>query len=625
MCSHSHCCPEAKSEIKESFSWVNIICPALILIFTVFIDLPKNLSIILYLFAYLWAGYDILLTSFKNILKLDFFDENFLMSIATIGAFLIGEYPEAVMVVLLYKIGETLQDKAVDKSRNLISKLTNINPQYANVCINNELVKTDPSKVNIGDVVVIKSGEKIPLDGVIVEGSANVDMSLLTGESLPLYLDEGKNVFGGSIVVDGYLKVKVEKKYTDSTVSKILELVEHASEKKANSEKFITKFAKIYTPIVVILALILAIIPPLFFGYDFIVCLKRALVFLVISCPCALVISIPLSFFSGIGIAAKQGILIKGSKYIEVLSKIKNAVFDKTGTLTKGQFDIEKVVSLDNSVSEKEILNIMCQLESCSNHPLAMSILKACNFAIKKGDIKNIDEISGKGIKAILDNQEVLIGSKALLNMNNIDTPSVNEIGTIVYLAINNNCVGYVVLFDTLKETSKKSIEKLKKLKINTYILSGDSDNAVRKIANELGVDNYFSKLFPKDKVEKIENIIKKENKNETTLFVGDGINDAPVLKRADIGISMGALGSDIAIEASDVVVMDDNLEKISKAIEISKKTMAIAKQNIVFAITVKVLFLLLSMLGFMTMWGAVFSDVGVTFLAVLNCLRIIR
>ena len=625
MCSHSHCCPEKKSEIKESFSWVNIICPALILIFTVFIDLPKNLSIILYLFAYLWAGYDILLTSFKNILKLDFFDENFLMSIATIGAFLIGEYPEAVMVVLLYKIGETLQDKAVDKSRNLISKLTNINPQYANVCINNELVKTDPSKVNIGDVVVIKSGEKIPLDGVIVEGHANVDMSLLTGESLPLYLDEGKNVFSGSIVVDGYLKVKVEKKYTDSTVSKILELVEHASEKKANSEKFITKFAKIYTPIVVILALILAIIPPLFFGYDFIVCLKRALVFLVISCPCALVISIPLSFFSGIGIAAKQGILIKGSKYIEVLSKIKNAVFDKTGTLTKGQFDIEKVASLDNSVSEKEILNIMCQLENCSNHPLAMSILKACNFAIKKGDIKNIDEISGKGIKAILDNQEVLIGSKALLNMNNIDTPSVNEIGTIVYLAINNNCVGYVVLFDTLKETSKKSIEKLKKLKINTYILSGDSDNAVRKIADELGVDNYFSKLFPKDKVEKIENIIKNENKNETTLFVGDGINDAPVLKRADIGISMGALGSDIAIEASDVVIMDDNLEKISKAIEISKKTMAIAKQNIVFAITVKVLFLLLSMLGFMTMWGAVFSDVGVTFLAVLNCLRIIR
>ena len=625
MCSHSHCCSEKKSEIKESFSWVNIICPALILIFTVFIDLPKNLSIILYLFAYLWAGYDILLTSFKNILKFDFFDENFLMSIATIGAFLIGEYPEAVMVVLLYKIGETLQDKAVDKSRNLISKLTNINPQYANVCINNEVIKTDPSKVNIGDVVVIKSGEKIPLDGVIVEGSANVDMSLLTGESLPLYLDEGKNVFSGSIVVDGYLKVKVEKKYTDSTVSKILELVEHASEKKANSEKFITKFAKIYTPIVVILALILAIIPPLFFGYDFIVCLKRALVFLVISCPCALVISIPLSFFSGIGIAAKQGILIKGSKYIEVLSKIKNAVFDKTGTLTKGQFNIEKVVCLDNSISEKEILNIMCQLENCSNHPLAMSILKVCNFAIKKGDIKNIDEISGKGIKAILDNQEVLIGSKALLNMNNIDTPSINEIGTIVYLAINNNCVGYVVLFDTLKETSKKSIEKLKKLKINTYILSGDSDNAVRKIADELGVDNYFSKLFPKDKVEKIENIIKKENKNETTLFVGDGINDAPVLKRADIGISMGALGSDIAIEASDVVIMDDNLEKISKAIEISKKTMAIAKQNIVFAITVKVLFLLLSMLGFMTMWGAVFSDVGVTFLAVLNCLRIIR
>lgn len=625
MCSHSHSCSCKEHNKEKFFPWVNIIFPALMLSAAMLFDLPFYVSLLLYIFAYLWAGYDVLFTALKNILKGDFFDENFLMSVATIGAILIKEYPEAVAVMLLYKIGEALQDKAVDKSKNSISKLMDINPQYANVFDGVKTVKKNPDEVNIDDIIVVKTGEKIPLDGVVVEGKANIDTSALTGESMPLALEEGKEALSGCIVKDGYLKIKVLKLYHDSTISKILELVEHASDKKTNSEKFITKFARIYTPIVVFLALFLAVFPPVVLGDDFAVWINRALVFLVISCPCALVISVPLSFFAGIGSAARKGILIKGSKYIEVLSKTKNVVFDKTGTLTKGHFSVEKVASFDGSISEEEILENICKVESCSNHPLALSILSACDFKDLKSELKNVNEISGKGIKATVDNEEVLVGNLNLLKENNIDVPFVDEIGSVIYLAKNSKCLGYVVLFDTLKDTTKTGVENLKKLNINTYILSGDSNNAVKKIADELGVVNYYSKLLPQDKVEKLENIIKNEAKNQSTVFVGDGINDAPVLKRADIGISMGVFGSDIAIEASDVVIMDDNLTKISKAIYISKRIMAIAKQNIAFAIFIKVLFLLLSTFGLMTMWGAIFADVGVTFLAVLNSLRAMR
>ncbi len=620
--SHSHSCQNSE---ENSFSWISVICPILILISVFLFNLPHNFSVALYILAYIWAGHDVLLTAIKNILKGDFFDENFLMSIATIGAILIKEYPEAVMVMILYKIGETLQDRAVDKSKNSISKLMDINPQYANVYINDELIKKNPDEVKIDDFVVVKTGEKIPLDGVVVEGEAYVDTSALTGESMPLFLKKDQKALSGCIVKNGYLKMKVEKLYQDSTVSKILELVEHANSKKSNSEKFITKFAKIYTPVVVFLALVLAVIPPIVLGSDFAVWINKALVFLVISCPCALVISVPLTFFAGIGSVAKKGILVKGSKYIEVLSKAKNVVFDKTGTLTKGNFGVEKVVVFDNLMSEDEFLDIVCQVESYSNHPLALSILNTYDYKNLKSEIKNINEISGKGIKANLANQEVLVGNLDLLKSNNIYVPLVNEIGSIVYLAINNKCIGYIVLTDTLKNTSKECLQRLKKLNIETFILSGDSEKSVKKIADELGVENYFSELLPQDKVEKLEDIMKNQTKSQTTIFVGDGINDAPVLKRADIGFSMGAFGSDIAIEASDVVIMDDNLAKISEVISASKRIMKIAKQNIIFAISVKVLFLVLSVFGLMTMWGAIFADVGVTFLAVLNSLRAMR
>lgn len=623
MCQHCHENHEEKRPIERIF--LKIVLPVLILFSVMFFNIPHHIATALYICAYLLAGYSVLLTAFKNILKGDFFDENFLMSVATLGAILIKEYPEAVMVMVLYGIGETLQDRAVDKSKNSISKLIDIKPKYANVCIGDEIQKKDPNEVKIGDIVIVKTGEKIPLDGVIEEGEANVDTSALTGESLPLFLEKNKQALNGCIVNSGYLKIRVTKLYSDSTVAKILELVEYANKKKANSEKFITKFAKIYTPIVVVLALILAILPPLIFGSDINVWLNRALIFLVISCPCALVLSVPLSFFAGIGAAAKQGILIKGSKYIEILAKIKNVIFDKTGTLTKGCFEIEKIVTKDNSISKKEILDTISQIESYSNHPLALSILKSYDGVLEKKEVKNLVEISGKGLKATIDNQEVLVGNVELLKMNNINISISPEEKTTVFLAINSEYKGYIVLSDSLKDYSKIGIDRLKKMNINTFILSGDNKKAVEKIADELGVNNYFSKLLPQDKVEKIEEIIKTENKNQKTAFVGDGINDAPVLKRADVGISMGVLGSDIAIEASDVVIMDDNLAKISKAIDISKKTLSIVKQNIIFAIFVKILFLVLSMLGMMTMWFAVFADVGVTFLAVLNCLRIIR
>lgn len=551
--------------------------------------------------AYIIAGLEVLKDALKNIVKGQVFDENFLMSIATIGAICVGEYPEAVMVMLLYRIGEYFQDKAVEKSRHSITELMDIRPDYANL----DGKKVSPESVRIGDIITVKTGEKVPLDGIITEGQASIDTSALTGESVPRSVQVGDAISSGCINCDGVLKIKVTKLFEESTVSKILNLVENASAKKAQAEKFITKFAKIYTPVVVILALIIAVVPPLILGTSFIVWVKRALTFLVISCPCALVISIPLSFFAGIGRASRKGILIKGSNYMEVLAKASAVVFDKTGTLTEGVFKVTQIVS-DNP----DILKFAAYAESASSHPIAKAIKTAYGKEIP--EINDIKEIAGMGIKAIVDGKEVFVGNSKLINAEPVDT-----MGTVVYVSIDGTFQGYIVISDEIKKDSYSAIANLKKSGIFTEMLTGDSRIAAEKVEEILGLDKVYAELLPENKVEKIEELI-SESKGRV-LFVGDGINDAPVLTRADVGVAMGGLGSDAAIEAADVVIMDDKPSKVVDAIKIAKKTITIVKQNITFAIGVKVLFLILGGLGLMTMWGAVFADVGVTFIAVLN------
>lgn len=551
--------------------------------------------------AYIIAGLEVLKDALKNIANGQVFDENFLMSIATIGAICVGEYPEAIMVMLLYRIGEYFQDKAVEKSRHSISELMDIRPDYANL----DGKKVSPESVKIGDIITVNTGEKVPLDGIITEGQASIDTSALTGESIPKSVKAGDAISSGCINCDGVLKIKVTKLFEESTVSKILNLVENASAKKAQAEKFITKFAKIYTPVVVILALIIAVIPPLILSTSFIVWVKRALTFLVISCPCALVISIPLSFFAGIGIASRKGILIKGSNYMEVLAKASAVVFDKTGTLTEGVFKVTQIVS-DNP----DILKYAAYAESSSSHPIAKAIKAAYGKEIPENN--DIKEIAGMGIKAIVDGKEVLVGNSKLIKAEPVDT-----MGTVVYVSIDGTFQGYIVISDEIKKDSYSAIANLKKSGIFTEMLTGDSRVASEKVEEILGLDKVYAELLPENKVEKIEELI--STSKGRVLFVGDGINDAPVLTRADVGIAMGGLGSDAAIEAADVVIMDDKPSKVVDAIEIAKQTITIVKQNIAFAISIKVLFLILGGLGLMTMWGAVFADVGVTFIAVLN------
>ena len=546
------------------------------------------------------------------------------MSIATIGALAIGEYPEAVMVMFLYQIGEFLQDKAVEKSKNSISSLMNLRPDYANVCKNDVISKKSPEEVNIGDIIVVKTGEKVALDGTITDGEAYIDTSALTGESYPRKVQTGDEILSGCVVDNGYIKIKVSKSFGESTVSKILELVENAGAKKANTENFITRFAKIYTPIVVICALLLAVLPPLLFHADFSVWFSRALTFLVISCPCALVISVPLGFFAGIGGASKVGILIKGSKYLEALSKVGTAVFDKTGTLTKGKFEVVKINSTDGT-AENEILKLAATAEKYSNHPIATSIKEAYKGNIDTEKVSDISEISGKGIKVKIEDNEILIGNDRLMSEFAIEYPKTSDIGTVIYVAKNKQVAGFIVLADKIKDNSKQAISILKKLAIQTVILSGDDQDVVNNVSFTLKTDKAFGKLMPADKVEKLERLISNSKKNKTVLFAGDGINDAPVLRRADIGVAMGAMGSDSAIEAADVIIMDDNPLKIVTGISISKKTMTIVKQNITFAIFIKLLFLILGAFGIMTMWGAVFADVGVTLIAVANSLRALK
>ena len=559
---------------------------------------------ILFFLAYIIAGWDVIFKAAKNITKGHVFDENFLMSAATIGALCIKEYPEAVMVMILYQIGEYFQHKAVEKSRHSISELMDIRPDYANLCGE----KVSPREVKVGDIITVNTGEKIPLDGIVTEGHASLDTSALTGESVPRTVSTGDSVISGCINLNGVLKIKVTKEFGESTVTKILELVEHASSKKARTEKFITKFAAYYTPAVVILALMIAFIPPLFITGNWI---ERALTFLVISCPCALVISIPLSFFAGIGSASKNGILIKGSNYLELLAKPDTVVFDKTGTLTKGVFKVREIHS-----DEPDFLKYAAYAESASSHPIAAAIREA--YGQKIPEQNNIEEIAGLGIKAIIDGKEILAGSAKL-----VKTEPINTDGSVVYVSINGNYCGYIVIADEVKNDSKETIEKLKTLGIKTVMLTGDSKNTADKVQKKLGVDNAFAELLPEDKVNKLEKIIKTAG--GSVIFVGDGINDAPVLTRADVGIAMGGLGSDAAIEAADAVIMDDSPSKLITSIKIARKTMRIVKQNIVFALGVKALFLILGGIGIMTMWGAVFADVGVALLAVLNSLRTLR
>lgn len=622
MCEHHHHVHE--EENNERIILSRIVLAILLFITAMLFTHSTILKCTVLGMAYLIAGYDIIFKALKNIIKGQVFDENFLMGIATLGAIGIKEYPEAVMVMVLYQIGEYLQDKAVEKSQNSITELMDIRPDYANIEKNGDLTKISPYEVKIGDTIIAKTGEKIPLDGIIIDGTATLDTSALTGESRPREVKIGDEAISGCINTNGLLKIRVTKEYGQSTVSKILDLVENASSKKTKTENFITKFAKIYTPVVVLAALFLAILPPLIFGSNFSVWINRALTFLVISCPCALVISVPLGFFAGIGGASKCGILVKGSSYLELLSKPETIVFDKTGTLTQGCFKVVKIAQQEDTTKE-ELLELTAYAESYSNHPIALSIKKAYDKNIDKNKISEISEIAGNGVRAEINGCSILVGNENLLKNHNISYQKANETGTIVYTAKNSKFLGYIVISDKLKEDAQKAIIELKKLKLQTVMLTGDTEESGLAVAKELNIDKAYTQLLPIDKVDKIEDIIEQKTKNKSVIFVGDGINDAPVLTRADVGIAMGGLGSDAAIEAADVVIMDDKPTKVATAIKIAKQTLMIVKENIAFALGIKVLFLILGAFGFVTMWGAVFADVGVTLIAVLNSLRALK
>lgn len=579
----------------------------------------------IYIIAYIIVGFEIVVKAIKNIFKGEIFDENFLMTVATIGAFAIGEFPEAVAVMLFYQVGELFQSYAVDKSKKSISKLMDIRPDFANVERNEKIEKLSPEQVKIGEIIIVKPGEKVPLDGIIKKGKTTLDTKALTGESLPKEVCEGEEILSGCINLTGVIKIEVTKEFGESTVSKILDLVENASSKKSKSENFITTFAKYYTPVVVIIAVIIAILPPIIInGAEFSDWIYRALSFLVVSCPCALVISVPLSFFGGIGGASRVGILIKGGNYLEALSKTETIVFDKTGTLTEGTFEVQEINEV--GIGKDELLKIVAYAENYSNHPISLSIKKAYKGTIDEEKIQKTQELSGLGIIAKIEDKEVLVGNEKLMNEKQINFSKCDKIGTILYVAINRKYAGYILIADKIKKDSTIAITELKRNNIKQIImLTGDKKQVGEDVAQKLGVDKVYTELLPQDKVQKIEEIIKNKNKKSKLAFVGDGINDAPVLALADVGIAMGALGSDAAIEAADVVLMTDEPSKIVKAIQISKKTMKIVMENIIFAIFIKVLVLILSAIGVATMWEAVFADVGVSIIAILNALRALR
>lgn len=574
----------------------------------------------LYIISYILVGFDIIIKALKNMVKGQIFDENFLMMIATFGAFVINKFPEAVAVMLFYQIGELFQDYALDKSKKSLSSLLDIRPTYANILEKENIKKVLPQEVKVNDLIIIKPGEKVPLDGILIEGNSLLDTKALTGEALPKEVTKGDNILSGCVNLNGVIKVKVTKEYNLSTVSQILSLVENINRQKAKSEKFITKFARYYTPMVVFSALFIALVIPLITHQSFYMWLYRALTFLVVSCPCALVISIPLSFFSGIGKASKMGILIKGSNSLENLTQVKTIVFDKTGTLTKGSFAVQKVVPVN--ISKEELLEIATLAENYSSHPIAMALKKAYKKKIDVSKIKNVQELSGYGVKAKINKREVIVGNEKLMLENKIDFPKCLDVGTCLYVAIDNIYQGYILISDEIKKRTFENLKELRNNHIEKIIMfTGDQEGVSKKIAQELEIDKYYAGLLPQVKVTKMQKLLNPKSK---VAFVGDGLNDAPVLATADVGIAMGKLGTDSAIEAADIVIMTDELAKINDCLKIAHKTMQVVKENIIFAISIKFLVLLLALLGISSMWEAVFADVGVSILAILNALRIL-
>lgn len=581
----------------------------------------KIVLFVIYLVPYLVIGYDIVYKAARNISHGQVFDENFLMMIATFGAFGVGEYSEAVAVMLFYQVGELFQGYAVGKSRQSISDMMDICPEYANIEEDGVLKQVDPDDVEVGSIIVVKPGERIPLDGIVVEGESLIDTAALTGESVPRSAKAGDEIISGCVNGSGTLKVKTTKEFDDSTVAKILELVENASSKKAKVENFITRFAKYYTPVVTIGAVILAILPPLILGGGWAEWIQRACIFLVISCPCALVISVPLGFFGGIGAASKIGVLVKGSNYLEAVAEMTTIVFDKTGTLTKGEFKVTDVITENGS--KEELIELAALGEGYSNHPIANSIREAYGKELDLNRVTNTEEITGHGIKAVIDGKTVLLGNEKLMKSESIFYTPCKSMGTVVYVACNGVFEGAVVISDTIKDGAKEAIHDMKQVGVrHTVMLTGDRKEAAETVAQTLGIDEVHAELLPGGKVEQVEALLKAEKEKERLAFVGDGINDAPVLTRADIGIAMGSMGSDAAIEAADIVLMDDDVTKIASVVKIARKTLRIVKQNIVFALAIKALVLILGALGMANMWEAVFADVGVSVIAILNSMR---
>lgn len=593
-------------------------------------QLPSQwLVFLIYLIPYLVIGYDIVYKAVRNISHGQVFDENFLMMVATFGAFGVKEYSEAVAVMLFYQVGELFQNYAVGKSRQSISDMMNICPEYANIEEDGVLTQVDPDDVEVGTIIVVKPGERIPLDGIVTEGTSMIDTAALTGESVPRRATVGDEIISGCVNGSSTIKVKVTKAFEDSTVARILELVENASSKKAKVENFITRFAKYYTPVVTIGAVILAILPPLILGGGWADWIQRACIFLVISCPCALVISVPLGFFGGIGASSKIGILVKGSNYLEAVAEMTTIVFDKTGTLTKGEFKVSEVqpsADKNNTIGKEELLEIAAYGEGYSNHPIANSIREAYGKTLSMERVTDTEEIAGHGIHTFIDGREVYLGNAKLMDAQNIAYTENKTAGTVVYVACNNVFAGSIVISDTVKEGSKDAIRDMKQVGVKkTVMLTGDRQAAADAVAAELGIDEVHAELLPADKVGQVEKLLGAQNEKERLAFVGDGINDAPVLTRADIGIAMGSMGSDAAIEAADIVLMDDDIRKIASLVKIARKTLGIVKQNIVFALAVKALVLLLGALGMANMWEAVFADVGVSVIAILNSMRMLN
>ncbi|WP_273322691.1 heavy metal translocating P-type ATPase [Vallitalea guaymasensis] len=618
---HHHHEKFTKRDIIEFIIGFGLFALALLL------NVKTEVKIGLYVVAYVVVGREIVISAIKGLFTGRLLDENFLMTIASISAFAIGEYPEATAVILFYRVGELFEGLAVNRSKNSIEELLNIKPDVANLKVGDKYKIVDPEKVKVGDTIMVKPGEKIPLDGYVIEGTSSIDTSVITGESLPREAEEGTEVYSGSINKSGVILVKVTKEFSESTVAKILKLVKDANSQKAHTEKFITKFARYYTPIVVGIAVLLAFIPALFFGGDFGSWIYRAAIFLVVSCPCALVISIPLGYFGGIGGASSKGILVKGGNYLEELRNIKSIIFDKTGTLTKGVFKVTQVISSNQGLDKEKVVEIAAHVEHYSNHPIAVSIINEYNKNIDEKRVKDITEVAGKGVKALFDGKMVAVGNRKLMEQENVSVGNRDTVvGTKVYVAMDNKLMGIIVIADELKSDTIDAIKELKNHGVEDIVmLTGDHKDVAEDIANKVGITRYYSDLLPDEKVDKLEEIMNGVGKNDTVVFVGDGINDAPVLARADVGIAMGGVGSDAAIEAADVVLMSDELSSIPTAMRVSKNTNKIVWENIVFSLGVKIIIMILATLNLANMWMAIFADVGVAVIAILNSIRALR